>query len=67
MATGDPTHWPVARPEDKLNALVDLAIGTDHPIVVRADGVNVGVVTKRALLRGIQGRSDAALTSAGGV
>jgi glycine betaine/proline transport system ATP-binding protein len=64
---GDLSQAPVARPEDKLNALVDLAIGTDHPIVVRADGVNVGVVTKRALLRGIQGRSDAVPTSAAGV
>ncbi|MCU9846656.1 glycine betaine/L-proline ABC transporter ATP-binding protein [Defluviimonas sp. WL0024] len=58
---GDPAHWPVARPEDKLNALVDLAIGTDHPILVKADGANVGVVTKKALLRGIQGREDAAM------
>jgi glycine betaine/proline transport system ATP-binding protein len=60
--TGD---WPVARPEDKLNALVDLAVGTDHPILVQADGANVGVVTKRALLRGIQGREDTAAATAG--
>ena len=56
---GDPADWPVARPEDKLNTLVDLAIDTDHPILVRADGTNLGVVTKKALLRGIQGRDDA--------
>jgi glycine betaine/proline transport system ATP-binding protein len=62
---GDPEQWPVARPEDNLNALVDLAVGTDHPILVRADGNNVGVVTKRALLRGIQGREDAAPATAG--
>ena len=55
----DIASWPIARPEDKLNALVDLAIGTDHPILVQADGNNIGVVTKRALLRGIQGREDA--------
>lgn len=52
-------HWPVAAPCDKLNELVDLAVGTDHPILVRADGADIGVVTKRALLRGIQGRDDA--------
>ncbi|MGP3698866.1 quaternary amine ABC transporter ATP-binding protein [Rhodobacter sp. NSM] len=56
----DTTGWPKARPEDKLNTLVDLAVGTDHPILIEADGKMVGVVTKRALLRGIQGREDAA-------
>lgn len=48
--------WPVARPDDKLNALVDLAIDTQHPVLVRDEGINVGVVTKQMLLRGIQGR-----------
>ena len=56
----DTAAWPVAAPEDKLNTLVDLAVGTDHPILIRAEGRNVGVVTKRALLRGIQGREEAA-------
>jgi glycine betaine/proline transport system ATP-binding protein len=51
--------WPVAKPSDKLNELVDLAVGTDHPILISADGQAVGVVSKRALLRGIQGRDDA--------
>ncbi|MCE6950798.1 glycine betaine/L-proline ABC transporter ATP-binding protein [Cereibacter sphaeroides] len=51
--------WPVARPEDKLNTLVDLAVGTDHPILIKSDGAVVGVVSKRALLRGIQGREEA--------
>ena len=50
--------WPVATPGDKLNALVDLAVGTEHPILIKADGVALGVVTKRALLRGIQGRDE---------
>lgn len=54
----DTGEWPLARPDHKLNELVDLAVGTDHPILVAADGVAVGVVTKRALLRGIQGRDD---------
>ena len=62
---GDPANWPVARPEDKLNTLVDLAIGTDHPILVRDQDVNIGVVTKRALLRGIQGRDEAAPAAMG--
>ncbi|WP_394888564.1 glycine betaine/L-proline ABC transporter ATP-binding protein [Mesorhizobium sp. AaZ16] len=57
---GDPEQWPIAKPEDKLNTLVDLAIGTDHPILVKAEGASVGVVTKKALLRGIQGREDTA-------
>ncbi len=52
--------WPVAAPTDKLNTLVDLAVGTEHPILIAADGVTVGVVTKSALLRGIQGREDIA-------
>lgn len=50
--------WPVGKPADNLNALVDLAVGTDHPILIAADGAAVGVVTKRALLRGIQGRDE---------
>ncbi|MES2665846.1 MAG: glycine betaine/L-proline ABC transporter ATP-binding protein [Pseudomonadota bacterium] len=57
----DMALWPVAAPSDKLNALVDLAVGTDDPILVRADGADIGIVTKRALLRGIQGREDAPL------
>lgn len=54
----DMATWPVAAPEDKLNELVDLAVGTDHPILIRAAGRDIGVVTKRALLLGIQGRDD---------
>lgn len=57
---GDPSDWPVAAPTDKLNRLVDLAVGTDHPILIRADGANLGVVTKGTLLRGIQGREEIA-------
>ncbi|WP_413871507.1 quaternary amine ABC transporter ATP-binding protein [Albidovulum sp.] len=56
----DTAAWPVAAPDDKLNTLVDLAVGTDHPILIRTEGQNVGVVTKRVLLRGIQGREEAA-------
>ncbi len=56
----DTSGWPVAAPGDKLNELVDLAVGTDHPILIRAGDESIGVVTKRALLRGIQGRDEAA-------
>ncbi|MEZ5754570.1 MAG: glycine betaine/L-proline ABC transporter ATP-binding protein [Paracoccaceae bacterium] len=54
----DTAAWPVGRPGCNLNELVDLAVGTDHPILIVADGAPVGVVTKRALLRGIQGRDE---------
>lgn len=54
----DTATWPVGKPGDNLNELVDLAVGTDHPILIAADGAPVGVVTKRALLRGIQGRNE---------
>ncbi|WP_412066360.1 quaternary amine ABC transporter ATP-binding protein [Rhizobium sp. SYY.PMSO] len=54
----DWSDWPVARPDDKLNALVDLSIGATTPILVKDGGAPVGVVTKDALLRGIQGRDD---------
>jgi glycine betaine/proline transport system ATP-binding protein len=47
---------PRARIDDDLNALVDLAADTDLPIIVAANGRDVGLVTKRRLLRGIQGK-----------
>lgn len=50
----DTGGWPMGRPEMNLNELVDLAVGTDHPILIAAEGQPVGVVTKRALLRGIE-------------
>jgi glycine betaine/proline transport system ATP-binding protein len=52
----DMSAWPVAHVDDKLNALVDLSIGTAHPILVKDGDMALGVVTKDALLRGIQGR-----------
>ncbi|WP_435528450.1 quaternary amine ABC transporter ATP-binding protein [Mesorhizobium shangrilense] len=54
----DMSGWPVARPDDKLNTLVDLSIGTTDPILVKDGDSSVGVVTKDALLRGIQGREE---------
>ena len=48
--------WPEADPEADLDSLVNLIIGEDNPIAVRSgDGRLVGIVTKDALLRGIQG------------
>ena len=58
--------WPVARPDDKLNALVDLSIGTSDPVLVKEADSIVGVVTKDALLRGIQGRGEANPIARGG-
>ena len=48
---------PVVQPEDNLDSLIDISINTDQPIIVRAETAAIGVVTKRALLEGIQGRN----------
>src|SRR5262245_16059812 len=48
---------PQANVMADLNTLVDLAAETDHPIVIVDDGREVGLVTKRQLFRGIQGRA----------
>jgi len=55
----DLADWPTARPDESLNQLVDISIDTNHPIIVTDQGKPVGIVTKHALLRGIQGRVDA--------
>ena len=55
----DETAWPRALPDDSLNRLVDLSVGSRHPILVVSEEKIVGVVTSQSLLRGIQGnRSD---------
>ena len=41
-----------------LDQLIDLAVGTDQPVVITEGGADVGVVTKPRLLRGIQGGKD---------
>jgi glycine betaine/proline transport system ATP-binding protein len=51
----DDADCPVASLDTDLNGLVNLAVDTDNPILIREDGSTVGVVTKTALLRGIQG------------
>ncbi|WP_052272301.1 quaternary amine ABC transporter ATP-binding protein [Leisingera sp. ANG-M7] len=47
--------WPEAHPGQSLDDLVNLSVQTQHPVLVKADGRTIGVVTKNALLRGIQG------------
>ena len=51
----DESACPVATPETDLNGLVDLAVDSDQPILIKEAGKAVGIVTKTALLRGIQG------------
>ena len=46
---------PIAGPDDDLDTLVALSLDQEKPIVISEDGSPVGVVTKDALLRGIQG------------
>ena len=45
----------IASTETDLNGLIDLSVNSDNPILIESDGQMVGVVTKTALLRGIQG------------
>jgi len=50
-------NCPRARLDSDLDRLVDLAAESDEPIVIETDdGVAVGLVDKKALLRGIQGK-----------
>ena len=46
------------RPGDDLDRLADLSIDTDQPLIVEDDGEVIGVVSKKSLIRGIQGRWD---------
>ena len=41
-----------------LDQIIDLAVGTELPVVITDAGADVGVVTKARLLRGIQGGKD---------
>jgi glycine betaine/proline transport system ATP-binding protein len=53
----DVAACPIARPSTFLDELVDLSVASEHPIIIECDGARVGVVSKAALLRGIQGGS----------
>ncbi len=54
----DRESCPTANLEDNLDTLVNMSIDTDHPIMIVDDQEVVGVVTKRTLLRGIQGKIE---------
>ncbi|SLN54341.1 Glycine betaine transport ATP-binding protein OpuAA [Roseovarius litorisediminis] len=41
-----------------LDQLIDLAVGSEQPVVITENGNDVGIVTKPRLLRGIQGGKD---------
>ncbi len=47
-----------ASPKDNLDRLAELSIETDAPLIIVDDARPVGIVTKKALIRGIQGRLD---------
>jgi glycine betaine/proline transport system ATP-binding protein len=56
-SVNDAELWPQAHPEADLDHLISLAVNKDQPIAIKQDGNLVGIVTKDALLRGIQGES----------
>ena len=52
------TDSPQVTLDADLNHLIDAAIDTEKPLVVVERGRPVGVITKRAILRAIQGKKD---------
>ena len=44
--------------ETELDALIDISIASNKPIVITSDGKDVGVVANPTLLRGIQGGTN---------
>ncbi len=54
----DLSCFPTASPEADLNELINLSVDTDRPILILKDKKPIGIVTKRNLLRGIQGEKD---------
>lgn len=52
---GDTSGAPRADVGADLDQLIDLAVGTDLPVIITEEGKDVGLVTKPRLLRGIQG------------
>ena len=58
---GENTAGPSAPPSANLDELINLSADSEYPVVIREeDGRVAGVVSKKALLRGIQGRFDGA-------
>jgi glycine betaine/proline transport system ATP-binding protein len=56
---GDGSSCPVASPETSLGELIRLSVGQESPIKVVAAGRPLGVITKDALLQGIQQKEAA--------
>jgi glycine betaine/proline transport system ATP-binding protein len=56
--TGPLDGAPRADEGADLDQLIDLAVGTELPVVITADQEDIGVVTKPRLLRGIQGGKE---------
>jgi len=54
----DLSGFPTTSPEADLNELINLSVDTDRPILILEDKKPIGIVTKRNLLRGIQGEKD---------
>ncbi|MGR3504004.1 quaternary amine ABC transporter ATP-binding protein [Pseudaestuariivita sp.] len=52
---GVPEGAPRVSGESDLDALIDVSVQTEGPLVVEEGGVPVGVISKTVLLRGIQG------------
>lgn len=48
---------PVADPDDDLDKLIALSVNQDHPVLIKSDGNVVGVVSKDAILHGVQGEA----------
>ena len=55
---GDLSNAPRADEGADLDQLIDHAVGTDLPVVITANGEDVGLVSKPRLLRGIQGGKE---------
>ncbi len=53
--TTPPAEAKRVNAESDLDALIDVAVGTEHPLVVQDAGQDVGLIDKTVLLRGIQG------------
>ncbi|MEM7496482.1 MAG: glycine betaine/L-proline ABC transporter ATP-binding protein [Pseudomonadota bacterium] len=58
LPNGVPDNAPRAPEDSDLDHLIDLSADTDVPIIITDGGADVGVVTKRRLLRGIQGGKE---------
>ncbi|MEL7091813.1 MAG: betaine/proline/choline family ABC transporter ATP-binding protein [Pseudomonadota bacterium] len=48
---------PVAQPDDDLDKLIALSVDQDLPVLIKDDGNVVGVVSKDAILHGVQGEA----------